>query len=305
MISFAIQKVLSLLCPICLFLLYFYCLGRLSRSSVESYIWPEEQLILQASPETINELWQAGEEISSVTHLSQSTNTTESSISDIGQPPTLCLKFFVSENHRPISRRRDMGKIVHVCFPSLVYHDLLQWYILLSDPLQNHMMVDSTGPWCSVYQQDQLSTFSKSGQGSPSLSAAVTGLGLYETTNVFKIPKSSSESLCLTALSAVIHCCNTSVEARWGQRGIFYILLIKSQSFGEFVSWNCDFHKCFCRGLVSISWHPPPFQSSAMELWPLWLCVFLSLSETGRLQGIGRGGMLFPWGDKALAQSFP
>ena len=113
------------------------------------------------------------------------------------------------------------------------------------------------------------------------------------------------KSLCLTALSAVIHCCNTSVEARWGQRGIFYILLIKSQSFGEFVSWNCDFHKCFCRGLVSISWHPPPFQSSAMELWPLWLCVFLSLSETGRLQGIGRGGMLFPWGDKALAQSFP
>lgn len=213
MISFAIQKVLNLLCPICLFLLYFYCLGRLSMSSVESYIWSEEQLILQAYPETINELRQAGEEISSVTHLSQSTNTTESSISDIGQPPTLCLKFFVSENHRPISRRRDMGKIVHVCFPSLVYHDLLQWYILLSDPLQNHMMVDSTGPWGSVYQQDQLSTF-KSGQGSPSLSAAVTGLRLYETTNVFKIPKCSSERICVLQLFQLL---STVVILAWKQ----------------------------------------------------------------------------------------
>lgn len=81
-------------------------------------------------------------------------------------------------------------------------------------------------------------------------SAAVTGLRLYEILKLLfeqvlwdsiSIP---SQKDCLIALSAVIHCCHTGVVTRCGERGVFYNLLIKLQSFSGPVSWNCDLHKC-------------------------------------------------------------
>ena len=184
-----------------------------------------------------------------MTHLSKSTNNTESSDSDIGRPTTLCLKLCTREPQAHLQETgHGQGCQAWLCYPSLSIMTYCNGIFWVSDP--------STEPHDGRFHRTVVFCTNKTSyQPVPSLgrdvwpaSATVTGLRLYETTSLLneQVLWDSKvlllrKNLWLTALSAVIHYCNSSVEARCGREGMFYILLIKSQSFSGSVSWTVTF----------------------------------------------------------------
>lgn len=138
---------------------------------------------------------------------SEPTNIMESSVSDIWQPATLCLKLFVWEKPRLTYRRLDTGKIVGHGSAFPLYCDVLQGCIPGVKPSPHEGRCHSI---CCCNKSQALWDYK-------------TSLGL----GTLRCPKySSSGRICLTTSSAVIHCWNTGVVSRCGRRGVFYNLLI-------------------------------------------------------------------------------